>query len=130
MRVIHLTFAKFEQFLSDIETSKRKSVTMLLKMRQTWMRRGPTAVCLSLTDTAELQGRNAEPAPVTGMDVNHRSPDYILIKVHYPLFSPDNITLGSGDTSFGVCVRRAFSDRDGGTMASVRRTSYVKALEA
>ncbi|KAI0739355.1 hypothetical protein C8Q80DRAFT_1123812 [Daedaleopsis nitida] len=116
-RVIHLTFAKvpfrafdhgpFEQFLSDTATSK--SVTMSLKGAANTD--AQTAVgLLSLTDIAfdvdsdiaGLQGLNAEPALVTDLDVNHGFPDYLLIKVHSSLFNPSNITLGSGDISFGL----------------------------
>ncbi|RPD52194.1 hypothetical protein L227DRAFT_623401, partial [Lentinus tigrinus ALCF2SS1-6] len=118
-RIIHLNFSKvpfgvfsgghgaFEQFLSDTATSK--SETMTLKGAANTD--AQTAVgLLSLTDIefdvettiAGLQGLNAEPALVTGLDVNHGFASYLLIKVNSSLFNPSNITLGAGDISFGL----------------------------
>ena len=118
-RIIHLNFSQvpfgvfsgghsaFEQFLSDTATSK--SETMSLKGAANTD--AQTAVgLLTLMDiefdvettVAGLQGLDAQPATVTGLDVNRGFSSYLLIKVNSSLFNPSNITLGAGDISFGL----------------------------
>ncbi len=118
-RIIHLKFSgvpftalsgqdgTFEQFLADTATAS--NATMLLK--GTVDADVDTAVgVLNLTDIqlnvqttiAGLQGLNKKPTVVTALDVHHGFPDYLLVKVNSSLFNPSNITLGTGDTSFGL----------------------------
>ncbi|KAI0710861.1 hypothetical protein C8Q76DRAFT_623714 [Earliella scabrosa] len=118
-RVIHLSFSKvpfaafgsqhgaFEQFLSETATSKNVSVSLKGAANTD----AQTAVgLLNLQDIqfdvhttiAGLQGLDAEPSIVTSLDVNRGFPNFLLIKVTSSLFNPGNITLGSGDVSFGL----------------------------
>ncbi|KAJ8482152.1 hypothetical protein ONZ45_g15054 [Pleurotus djamor] len=49
-----------------------------------------------------LQGLNSKPVTVSNLDVNRGFPDFLLIKVDSSLFNPSNLTVGTGDVSFGL----------------------------
>ncbi|KDQ27871.1 hypothetical protein PLEOSDRAFT_1112748 [Pleurotus ostreatus PC15] len=119
MRVIALTFSDvpfavdgnrhsvFDDFVAA--TTVGKSVTMHLSGSSN--AEANTAVgLLSLPDIAfsvdssidGLQGLNTRPVTVSGLDVNHGFPDFLLIKVDSALFNPSNLTVGTGDVSFAL----------------------------
>ncbi|EJD03283.1 uncharacterized protein FOMMEDRAFT_168292 [Fomitiporia mediterranea MF3/22] len=118
-RIIHLTFSNipfavfgdkhdvFQQFLAATTTS----ATQTFSLGGIANTDAQTAVgLLSLTDIefdvdtsiAGLQGLNTKPATVSNLDVNHGFPDFLLIKVSTQLFNPSNLTIGTGDVSFGL----------------------------
>ncbi|KAF4598358.1 hypothetical protein EYR38_006760 [Pleurotus pulmonarius] len=118
-RVISLTFSDvpfavdgnqrsvFDDFVAA--TTVGKSVTMHLSGSSN--AEANTAVgLLSLPDIAfsvdssidGLQGLNTRPVAVSGLDVNHGFPDFLLIKVDSALFNPSNLTVGTGDVSFAL----------------------------
>ncbi|KAF9562634.1 hypothetical protein CPC08DRAFT_706528 [Agrocybe pediades] len=62
-----------------------------------------TGINFSVDSTiAGLQGLNARPVTIADLDVNHGFPDFLLIKVNSALFNPSNLTIGTGDVSFGL----------------------------
>jgi hypothetical protein len=63
------------------------------------------------SEIAGLQGLNARPVTIANLDVNHGFPDFLLIKVDSGLFNPSNLTVGTGDVSFGL----QFQDQSIGT---------------
>jgi len=104
-RIIHLTFSNvpfavsggqhsaFQQFLASTTTSTTELMTLFGKADTD----ANTAVgLLSLrgiefsvnTSIAGLQGLTSKPTHVTSLDVNHGSPDYLLIKANSLLFNP------------------------------------------
>ena len=118
-RIIHLTFSNvpfgvfsgregvFQQFLADTTTSK--SETFHLSGHANAVANTAvgtitlTGVAFSVDTTiAGLQGLNAKSAVVSNLDVNHGYPDYLLIKVTTTLYNPSNLTIGTGDVSFGL----------------------------
>ncbi|KAF8160985.1 hypothetical protein B0H34DRAFT_699004 [Crassisporium funariophilum] len=117
-RIIHLgfenvPFAVFDNTRSNFNrfvaaTTMDTSVT--LRLSGTANADASTAVgMLSLTDIAfsvnteiaGLQGLNARPVSISGLDVNHGFPDFLLIKVDSGLFNPRQIA-GTGDVSFSL----------------------------
>ncbi|KAF9047294.1 hypothetical protein BJ165DRAFT_1464966 [Panaeolus papilionaceus] len=118
-RVIHLTFtdvpfavfgqshSAFESFVAATTVGSSES----LRLRGSANADAKTAVgTLALTninfdvnsEIAGLQGLNARPVTVSDLDVNHGFPDFLLIKVNSALFNPSNLTIGTGDVSFGL----------------------------
>ncbi|PPQ99716.1 hypothetical protein CVT24_009699 [Panaeolus cyanescens] len=118
-RVIHLAFsdvpfavfgqshAAFESFVAATTVGSSQS----LRLRGSANADAKTAVgTLALTNInfdvntqiAGLQGLNARPVTVSDLDVNHGFPDFLLIKVNSALFNPSNLTIGTGDVSFGL----------------------------
>lgn len=119
-RVLSLSFAdvafsvnggqqgNFEQFLASTTTSKTQTFGLSGQVTTT---DALTAVgLLSLKDIPfdvttsieGLQGLNAKPALVRDLDVNHGFRDFLLIKENTELFNPSNVTIMSGDVSFGL----------------------------
>ncbi|KAF7321550.1 hypothetical protein MKEN_00676000 [Mycena kentingensis (nom. inval.)] len=118
-RIIHLTFtdvpfaavdgahSRFDTFVAD--TTVNKEVTLKLSGSAKADAKtavgvlGLTGIDFSVDSTiAGLQGLNTRPVTVANLDVNHGFPDYLLIKVDSSLFNPSNLTIGTGDVSFGL----------------------------
>ncbi|KII92866.1 hypothetical protein PLICRDRAFT_102438 [Plicaturopsis crispa FD-325 SS-3] len=118
-RIIHLTFANvpfagysdkhsvFNDFLAATTMGSSQTISLAGNANT----EASTAVgVLSLTDIAfsvdttikGLQGLTAKPALVSNLDVNHGYSDYLLIKVDTALYNPSNLTIGTGDVSFGL----------------------------
>lgn len=127
-RIIHLTFTNvpfdvfddghstFERFLAATTVGKEQTI----KLSGTAKADADTAVgLLSLTGISfsvdstiqGLQGLSSKPVTVSGLDVNHGFPDFLLIKVDGTLFNPSNLTIGVGDVSFNL----EFQDQTLGT---------------
>lgn len=118
-RVIHLTFnnTPFAVFSDKHDVFQQFLAQTTMNANETFSLSGAadtdadTAVgLLTLTDIefsvdtsiAGLQGLNTKPATVANLDVNHGYEDFLLIKVDTTLFNPSNITIGTGDVSFGL----------------------------
>ncbi|KAH9835153.1 uncharacterized protein C8Q71DRAFT_764402 [Rhodofomes roseus] len=118
-RIIHLTFSNipfdvisgrdnvFQQFLAEVTMSANET----FQLSGNADTEASTAVgTLSLTDIsfsvdttiAGLQGLDAEPALVRNLDVYHGYSDYLLITCATTLLNPSNLTIGTGDVSFGL----------------------------
>ncbi|KAF7983257.1 hypothetical protein HWV62_22882 [Athelia sp. TMB] len=116
-RIIHLTFANvpfaasdhgvFSSFLAATTTGKEETLTLSGSVNA----QASTGVgVLSLMDIefsvqstiAGLQGLDAEPASVSNLDVASGTPEYLLITVDTTLVNPSNLTIGTGDVSFGL----------------------------
>ncbi|KAK7690332.1 hypothetical protein QCA50_006989 [Cerrena zonata] len=118
-RVIHLGFSNvpfavtdgqqdaFNQFLTATTTTKSQTIGLsgsatadantavgLLSLEN---------ITFSVDSTiAGLNGLSERPVTVSGLDVNHGFPDFLLIKVNTALFNPSNLTIGTGDVSFAL----------------------------
>ncbi|KEI38214.1 uncharacterized protein L969DRAFT_517877 [Mixia osmundae IAM 14324] len=99
--------ATFSQFLTDTTDGVNKSFVL----HGTASTVAQTAVgALNIneipfqvtTEIAGLQGLNAQPATVSNLDVFHGYPDYLQINVNAHIFNPSEITIGTGDVSFGL----------------------------
>lgn len=118
-RIIHLTFADipfavypnqhgvFSDFLAATTTGTEETLTLSGNANA----QASTGVgVLSLTDIAfsvqsniaGLQGLDSKPASVSNLDVASGTADYLLITVNTALFNPSNLTIGTGDVSFGL----------------------------
>ncbi|KAI0340460.1 hypothetical protein BDW22DRAFT_1360443 [Trametopsis cervina] len=118
-RIIHLTFnntpfavfddahSVFQQFLADTTLNSEETFALGGVANTD----AQTAIGLvSLTDIdfsvqttiAGLQGLNARPTTISHLDVNHGFADFLLITVTTEIFNPSNITIGTGDVSFGL----------------------------
>lgn len=118
-RIIHLTFSKvpfgvfsgregvFQQFLADTTTSQSETFRLSGNANAVASTAVGTitlsGVAFSVDTTiAGLQGLSTRPAVISNLDVNRGYPDYLLIKVTTTLYNPSNLTIGTGDVSFGL----------------------------
>ncbi|KAL0956087.1 hypothetical protein HGRIS_002255 [Hohenbuehelia grisea] len=71
-----------------------------------------TGIDFNVDSTIEgLQGLNTRPVTVSNLDVARGFSDFLLITVDSALFNPSNLTVGTGDVSFGL----QFQDQQIGT---------------
>jgi hypothetical protein len=127
-RIIHLTFDQvpFAVFSGQHSVFNKFVASTTVGGKQTLRLSGSangdakTAVgVLGLKDIAfdvessidGLEGLDKEPVTISGLDVNHGYPDYLLIKVQSLINNPSNLTIGSGDVVFDL----RFTDASIGT---------------
>ncbi|GAA95808.1 hypothetical protein E5Q_02465, partial [Mixia osmundae IAM 14324] len=99
--------AVFSQFLTDTTDNVNKSF-VLHGTADTVAQTAVGALNIDqiafqvTTEVAGLQGLNAEPTTVSDLDVYHGYPDYLQINANAHIFNPSQITIGTGDVSFGL----------------------------
>lgn len=116
-RVIHLTFANVpfaanqHAVFSDFLAATTMGTQETLSLSGNANAQASTGVgILSLEDIAfsvqstiaGLQGLDSSPVSVSDLDVASGTTDYLLITVNTVLYNPSNLTIGTGDVSFGL----------------------------